>query len=134
MTSKEYLQRYKKLSLKEENIQDDLEHFERQLSIYNNPNVYFHHHLLNEKTAAETQLKEVKTALKEIIKNIRQINDTFLQDLLVYRYIDFLSWEEVTEALNTKYTPHSLNNIKQYSHNKALELLQNILDNGTLKQ
>lgn len=134
MTSKEYLKQYKNLSLKEEDMQAEIEYLERQLTINNNPGLYFHQHLLEEKTTAETQLKEIKAALKAIPRHIKQIDDNFLKDLLIYRYIDFLPWEEVTEALNTKYPPHSLNNIKQYSHNKALEMLQNILDNGTLRQ
>lgn len=134
MTSKEYLKQYKNLSLKEEDTQAEVEHLERQLNTYGNTQAYFTQHLQNEKAAAEAKLKENKAALKEIRKHIKKIDDYFLQDLLIYRYIDFLSWEEVTEALNTKYKPHSLNNVKQYSHNKALELLQNILDKENLKQ
>lgn len=134
MTSKTFLKNYRDLIIKEENIQNEVEHFERQLTIYHDPKIYFYHHLTKEKAAAETQLKEIRAEIKEIVKKIKQIDDDFLKDLLIYRYIDFLPWEEVTEVLNTKYPPHSLNNVKQYNHNKALEALQNILDKGTLKQ
>ena len=134
MTSKEYLKRYRNLFLEEENIENEIEYYEKKLTIYHDPKIYFHEHLLNKKAAAETKLKEIKAALKEILRKIKQIDDDFLKDLLLYRYIDFLSWEEITEVLNTKYKPHSLNNIKQYNHNKALEALQNILDKETLRQ
>ena len=42
--------------------------------------------------------------------------------------------KEVTEALNIKHDPRSINNIKQYSHKRALEALQEIIDNKTMRQ
>ena len=134
MTSKEYLKNYKNLFLQEENIENEIEYFKKQITKYPNSQIYFHEYLQNEKAAAEAKLKEIKATLKEIRRNIKQIDDDFLKDLLIYRYIDFLSWEEITEILSTKYKQHSLNNVKQYNHNKALEALQNILDKETLRQ
>ena len=134
MTAKEYLKRYKDLSKKEENAESEIEFIERQLTIYANNKEYFYVHLLKEKAEAEANLKEIRTALKEIIKTTKKIQNDFLKDLIKYRYFDFLPWEEVKETLNTKYKPHSLNNIKQYSHNRALEELQSIIDNSEMLQ
>lgn len=131
MTSKEYLKRYKELTEKEEITEMEIETLERRLLL---ATATWKDILLKEKAEAEANLKEIRTALKEIIKTTKKIQDDFLKDLIKYRYFDFLPWEEVTETLNTKYKPHSLNNIKQYSHNRALEELQSIIDKGAMLQ
>lgn len=131
MTAKEYLKRYEYLFYKEEETEKYIETLERRIP---NAKYAWKDSLLKEKEEEETYLKEIKTELKEIRNNIKKIQDDFLKDLLIYRYFDFLPWGEVTETLNTKYKPHSLNNVKQYSHNRALEELQNILDNDKLLQ
>lgn len=131
MTSKEYLRRYKELTEKEEITEMEIETLERRLLT---ATAAWKDSLLKEKEEAEAKLKEIRTALKEIIKTTKKIQDDFLKDLIKYRYFDFLPWEEVTETLNTKYKPHSLNNIKQYSHNRALEELQSIIDKSAMLQ
>ena len=131
MTAKEYLKNYKDLSKKEEITEMEIETIERRLLL---ATATWKDILLKEKAETEANLKEIRTALKEIIKTTKKIQDDFLKDLIKYRYFDFLPWEEVKETLNTKYKPHSLNNIKQYSHNRALEELQSIIDNSEMLQ
>lgn len=131
MTAKEYLKNYKDLSKKEELTEMEIETLERRLLF---ATATWKDILIKEKAEAEANLKEIRTALKEIRNNTKKIQDDFLKDLIKYRYFDFLPWEEVTETLNAKYKPHSLNNIKQYSHNRALEELQSIIDNSAMLQ
>ena len=131
MTSKEYLRRYKELTKKEELTEMEIETIERRLLL---ATATWKDILIKEKEEAEANLKEIRTALKEIIKTTKKIQNDFLKDLIKYRYFDFLPWEEVTETLNAKYKPRSLNNIKQYSHNRALEELQSIIDNSEMLQ
>lgn len=135
MTSKEYLKNYKDLFLKEEYFESKIEYCSEALQrFYTQPGSYYYNERLQEKAEAEEAIKEIKLEQKKIRDKVKQIDDDFLKDLIIYRYIDLLSWEDVTEALNIKHDPRSINNIKQYSHKRALEALQEIIDNKTMRQ
>ena len=135
MTSKEYLKKYKDLFEREEYFESKIKYCaEAMQHFYVQPNSYYYKERAKEKAEAEETIKEIKLEQKKIRDKVKQIDDDFLKDLIIYRYIDFLSWEDVTEALNIKHDPRSINNIKQYSHKRALEALQDIIDNKTMRQ
>ena len=135
MTSKEYLKKYKDLFEREEYFENKIEYCtEAMTRFYNQPGSYYYKEREKEKAEAEETIKEIKLEQKKIRDKVKQIDDDFLKDLIIYRYIDLLSWEDVTEALNIKHDPRSINNIKQYSHKRALEALQDIIDNKTMRQ
>lgn len=135
MTSKEYLKKYKDLFEREEYFESKIEYCtEAMQRFYTQPDSYYYKERSKEKAEAEETIKEIKLEQKKIRDKVKQIDDDFLKDLIIYRYIDLLSWEEVAEALNIKHDPRSINNIKQYSHKRALEALQDIIDNKTMRQ
>lgn len=71
---------------------------------------------------AERELKELEASAfvvkGEIETAIVKLADDKLQYLLVYRYIDWLTWEEIQERLFISQTT------RKRWHDKALELLQ----------
>ena len=50
--------------------------------------MYFYQDRLKEKAEAEEALKEINLEQKKIRDKVKQIDNDFLKDLLIYHYID----------------------------------------------
>lgn len=131
MTSKELLTKYSYLIQEEKNIKIDIEINQNKINTFRlDPGTAFYNSIYGEKEQLESKIKAIEEEKQNIVDNINSIKNDLYRDILYYRYIKLMAWEDVTEAINKEAEkPRSLNNVKQYSHNKALEELQNILDN-----
>ena len=76
---------------------------------------------------AQEELKKLKekaaVAKNQIESAIAEIDDESLQQLLVYRYIDWLSWSEIESRLYISQTT------RKRWHDKAIELLELTISN-----
>ena len=133
MDKKEFLCRYHNLKLRIEKVEDYIDFCdERSKSVPGpsygdmprNPNapteapfVKWIYKMLDAQEELK-KLKEKATSAKNQIESaIAEIDDESLQQLLVYRYIDWLSWSEIESRLYISQTT------RKRWHDKALELL-----------
>ena len=65
--------------------------------------------------------KEAKVVLEEIMQTIKRVPDERLQNLLIYRYVDGLTWEAV--AMQMSYEVRQVHRL----HGDALEQVNRIM-------
>lgn len=74
----------------------------------------------------DNQLEQSKTrlffVLSEIEDAIMRVDDTILRSLLTYRYLDFMTWENIAVEMNYSYV-HVVHNL----HPKALKKIQELI-------
>lgn len=114
---KEYLKAYKKMVLKEQRLQEDLQAirassmFVKAIEYSDMPKGNNNNKDLSDfMVAMEEKIEELKeqyfnTVLKklEIKKTIREMNNKKLQEILELQYVEFLSLEEAAERLGYSY-------------------------------
>ena len=65
---------------------------------------------------------ELLKILKEIMEAIMKVEDPTLRNLLIYRYLDFETWESIAVMMNYSYV-HVVHNL----HPKAMEKIKELI-------
>ena len=65
---------------------------------------------------------ELLKILKEIMEAIMKVEDPTLRNLLIYRYLDFETWESIAVMMNYSYV-HVVHNL----HPKAIEKIKELI-------
>lgn len=65
---------------------------------------------------------ELFKILKEIMEAIMKVEDPTLRNLLIYRYLDFETWESIAVMMNYSYV-HVVHNL----HPKAMEKIKELI-------
>lgn len=134
MDVKQYLSRYHYLELDIKHMQDEIKEYERLASSIPGMNFdairvdgtrsldapftkWIHKALEKELQIADLkkQLQQVKC---EIISTIDEVEDMDLRKILIYRYIDWNSWNEIASKMFISYSS------SRRLHDKAIKLIR----------
>ena len=139
MNAKEYLNQYKKLNIKVELLNRDIEKIlseigggsislgieKVQTSVKGDQVERLAIQLADLKTDREFILAECIRKLKEIERTIFRVEDPIYQKLLHDKYISLMNWQEITEDLGYNSDEY----VRGRLHSKALQAVEYILRN-----
>ena len=131
MDVKKYLSRYHYLELDIKHMQDEIKEYERLANSIpgmsfdairvdgtkslDAPFTKWIHKAMDKELQMTEMIKQLQTVKCEIISVIDELSDTELKKLLIYRYIDWNSWNEIAAKMYV-----SLSTLKRW-HKNALQ-------------
>jgi len=134
MNVKDYLSRYHYTELKIQRMQEEVYEYNRLANTIpgcnfdairvdgtkslDAPFTKWIHKALEQELLIEVMKRKLPIIKCEIISVIDELEDTELKKLLIYRYIDWLSWNDIAAKMYV-----SLSTLKRW-HKNALELLK----------
>lgn len=135
MNVKDYLSRYHYTELKIKRMQEEVYEYNRLANTIpgcnfdsirvdgtkslDAPFTKWIHKAMEQEQLIEDMKRKLPIIKCEIITAIDELDDTELKRLLIYRYIDWLSWSDITAKMYV-----SLSTLKRW-HIKAIEQLDN---------
>jgi DNA-directed RNA polymerase specialized sigma subunit len=134
MDVRKYLSRYHYLEIDIKHMQDEIKEYERLANSIpgmsfdairvdgtkslDAPFTKWIHKAMDKELQMTEMIKQLQTVKCEIISVIDELNDTELKKLLIYRYIDWISWNEIATRMYV-----SLSTLKRW-HKNALDCLK----------
>lgn len=115
MTAKEYLSRYYVMKQKIERIEEEVEEYKRLANSIPGCNfddvrvdgtknkdaiqIKWVHRAIDKEDDLKLMIKNLPIVKAEILNTVMQLEDSNLKRLLIYRYIDCLTWQDIMEKM-----------------------------------